>query len=316
MTKVLVKAYIPTIDEKRGISLDDIIDGGSLRWVRPGRRNVGMNSRSLSLNQRTKAGQNIPFEIKVQRDYGSRGRTVPGLLDPNRPGQINPNFNVQGVFVGPPNQKFLENPDLTQLPNLPATLLASTENPEWYRLNTQGANTPAEGFKYGGFDKDTVVEIPLPKNVTPSSFQPHVFPSLGQSSIDTQEVKDFLEQFPNLSGSSQWFERRGPPADIDELIASGKLQPLSLDQRIQPHESPFLDDDVTTKVASEPMDIAFQLLKEELSRVASSPTIMRQPRKIVANQNPANLPCPKCGNRILQEPCQRCGRPAFLGLVL
>ena len=310
MTKVLVKAYIPTINEKRGISLDDIIDGGSLRWVRPGQRNIGMNPRSLSLNQRTGRGQNIPFEIDTHK---FSGKSIPGLLDLDNPNQINPNFNVQGVYVGPPNQGFLENPDMTQMPNLPATLLASTENPEFYRLSTQGALTPAEGFKYGGFDKDTVVEIPLPKNITPSSFQSYKFPSLGQSSIDPQEVKDFLEQFPNLSGSSQWFERRGPPADIDELIASGKLQPLSLDQRIQPHESPFLDDDVTTKVASEPMDIAFQLLKEELSRVASSPTMMRQPRKIVANQNPANLPCPKCGNKILQEPCQRCGRPASLG---
>ena len=426
VTKVLVKAYIPTIDEKRGISLDDIIDGGSLRYVRPGQRNIGMKPRSLSLNQRQGVGQNIPFEIQVQR---KKGKTVPGLLDPNRPGQINPNFNVQGVYVGPPNQRFLENPDLTQSPKLQATLLASTENPEWYRLNTQGANTPAEGFKYGGFDKDTVVEIPLPRNIVPASFNPKRFnlPPL------SQEGKDFLEQFPNLSGSSQWFERRGAPASIDELIASGKLQPLSLDQRIQPHESPFLDDDVTTKIkvagepmditfqllklelappmtqgveeqvpmqedipmvdmtmgdyespcecaekvrsailklildmesendftneyhkwqgyscqeilqwvednseavknqlgivcdnnymneadqmkyTGEPMDIAFQLLKEELSRVASSPTIMRQPRKIVANQNPANLPCPKCGNKILQEPCQRCGRPASLG---
>ena len=54
--------------------------------------------------------------------------------------------------------------------------------------------------------------------------------------------------------------------DIDQLIASGKLQPLSLDQRIQPHESPFLDDDVTTKVASEPMDLAFDAIKKNLNR--------------------------------------------------
>ena len=64
---------------------------------------------------------------------------------------------------------------------------------------------------------------------------------------------------------------------------------------------------------SEPMDIAFQLLKEELSRVQSSPTVTRQKRTIVANQNPANLPCPMCDGRILQQPCQKCGRPASLG---
>lgn len=307
MTKVLVKAYIPTIDEKRGISLDDIIDGGSLRYVRPGQRNIGMDARSLSLNQRIGAGQNIPFEIKTHK---LSGKSVPGLLDLDNPNQINPNFNVQGVYVGPPNQKFLENPDMTQSPKLQATLLASTENPEWYRLNTQGANTPAEGFKYGGFDKDTVVEIPLPRNIVPASFNPKIFdmPPL------SQEGKDFLEQFPNLSGSSQWFEQRGPPAGIDELIATGKLQPLSLDQKIQPHETPFLEDDVTRKVATgEPMDIAFQLLKEELSRVSSSPTLRRQPRVHTPTQNPANLPCSMCDGRILQQPCQKCGRPASLG---
>ena len=53
--------------------------------------------------------------------------------------------------------------------------------------------------------------------------------------------------------------------DINQLIASGKLQPLSLDQRIQPHESPFLDDDVTEIVTGEPMDIAMRLLKLELA---------------------------------------------------
>lgn len=62
-----------------------------------------------------------------------------------------------------------------------------------------------------------------------------------------------------------------------------------------------------------PMDIAMRLLKEELSRVASSATLTRQPRIHTANQNPANLPCPMCNNKILQQPCQKCGRPASLG---
>tara|TARA_R100001377_G_C3152457_1_gene96787 strand:- start:38 stop:556 length:519 start_codon:yes stop_codon:yes gene_type:complete len=62
-----------------------------------------------------------------------------------------------------------------------------------------------------------------------------------------------------------------------------------------------------------PIDIAWQLLKEELSRVASSPTLTRQPRVITGNQDPAKLPCPMCNGKILQEPCQKCGRPASLG---
>ena len=64
---------------------------------------------------------------------------------------------------------------------------------------------------------------------------------------------------------------------------------------------------------SEPMDIAWQLLKEELSRVASSPTLTRQPRVITGGQNSANSSCTMCNNKILQEPCLKCGRPASLG---
>ncbi len=302
MSKVLVKAYIPTIDEKRGISLDDIIDGGSLRYVRPGERNIGMNARNLSRHQRTGRGANIPFEIETHRETG--GKSIPGLLDLDNPTQINPNFNIEGTYVGPPNQGFLRKPDISFRRTSPAVLLASTQNPEWWRSQGVRGLTPAEGYKYGGFDKDTVVEIPLPKGL--STPQHLVYPP-------NQEAHDFLNQFPSEAGSQQWRDKAGPPMDINQLMASAKLQPLSLDQRIQPHESPFLEDDVTRKVASEPMDIAFQLLKEELSRVSSSPTLRRQPRVHTANQNPANLPCSMCDGRILQQPCQKCGRPASLG---
>ena len=257
MSKILVKAYIPTIDEKRGISLDDIIDGGSLRYVRPGERNIGMDARNLSRHQRTARGANIPYEIEVARTLGA-DKTIPGLLDLDNPTQINPNFNVTGTFVGPPNQGFLRRPDMSFRRDSPAVLLGSTQNPEWWRTAQEGSLTPAEGYKYGGFDKDTVVEIPLPKNTTPQHL---VYPGFGMEENLTQEELDFLSQFPDKVGSFQWRQKAGPRMDINQLIASGKLQPLSLDQRIQPHESPFLEDDVTRKVASEPMDIANQLLK-------------------------------------------------------
>tara|TARA_Y100001938_G_scaffold144830_1_gene220274 strand:- start:1091 stop:2458 length:1368 start_codon:yes stop_codon:yes gene_type:complete len=253
MTKVLVKAYIPTIDEKRGISLDDIIDGGSLRYVRPGERNIGMDARNLSRHQRTARGANIPYEIDAHKQGGI---SIPGLLDLDNPTKINPNFNITGTYVGPPNQGFLRRPDMSFRRDSPAVLLASTQNPEWWRTMAEGAITPAEGYKYGGFDKDTVVEIPLPKGA--STPQHLVHPS-------SQEALDFLSQFPSMAGSQQWRQKAGPRMDINQLIASGKLQPLSLDQRIQPHESPFLDDDVTEIVTGEPMDIAMRLLKLELA---------------------------------------------------
>ena len=96
----------------------------------------------------------------------------------------------------------------------------------------------------------------------------------------------------------------GAPLNLQQLIDQGHLMPLSENQKIL--NSPFIK-------TGEPMNIAFQLLKEELNRISSSPTLYRQPRVHTANQNPANLPCSMCDGRILQQPCQKCGRPASLG---
>ena len=214
MSKVLVKAYIPTIDEKRGISLDDIIDGGSLRYVKPGERNIGMNARKLSRNQRTGVGSNIPYEIESHKLTG--GKSIPGLLDLDNPTQINPNFNIEGTYVGPPNQGFLRRPDMSFRRTSPAVLLASTQNPEWWRTMSEGALTPAEGYKYGGFDKDTVVEIPLPKGL--STPQHLVHPQ-------NQDARDFLNQFPSNPGSQQWVNKLGQRMDMNQLIAGNHIQP-------------------------------------------------------------------------------------------
>jgi len=313
MSKILVKAYLPTLDEKRGVSLDDI---ESLRWIPSRHKKTFSKPLSVSRSTRVGTGENIPWEQNV---YNTGGTPLPGLFDPNKPGQINPNVDVSGTWVGPSNIGTLLDPDFTFNPHKDqATLLGITETPHWFREYDEGAKSHAgEGFQYGGFDKDAFVEIPLPKSAHPQSIsdvtfnldtvRPPFYPKrdLGLNPKDEEEIIDFISQFPQTQGTDAWRQKVGDPLTLQQLIDQGHLMPLSENQKIL--DSPFLFQN------SEPMDIAFQLLKEELSRVASSPTIMRQPRKIVANQNPANLPCPKCGNRILQEPCQRCGRPASLG---
>lgn len=412
MSKVLVKAYLPTLDEKRGVSLDDI---ESLRWIPSRHRKTFSKPVSVSRSTKRGVGQTVPWEIDVLEN---EGKPLPGLLDPNKPGQINPKVDISGTWVGPSNVHTLANPDYAFGLSDQATLLGITETPHWYRSGDEGAKTYAgEGFQYGGFDKDSFVEIPIPKYADPKSIGLAAFNSFAPPFYQRelpQEMMDFVNQFPQPKGSETldaWRQKVGDPLSLQQLIDQGHLMPLSENQKIL--NSPFIQtgepmdiamrllklelappmtqgveeqvpmqedipmvetmdynncdcaekikniaiqneirnirngkgredmlewlissscEDIQQqqfyeeaarmycgfsetdqmKYTGEPMDIAFQLLKEELSRVASSPTITRQ-KRIVADKNPANLPCPSCGNKILQEPCQRCGRPASLG---
>ncbi len=301
MTKVLVKAYLPTLDEKRGVSFDDI---ESLRWIPSRHRKTFSKPISVSRSKKVGVGGTVPWETDIWRAYRERGKPLPGLFDEK--GNINPKIDVSGTWVGPSNVGTLMEPDMTFDPRKDqGLLLGITETPHWFREYGEGARSSAgEGFQYGGFDKDSFVEIPIPQGSGPLDIanQANIkYLGFGQEKDDYQ---DFINQFPQTQGTGDWQKKVGDPLTLQQLINQGHLMPLSENQKIL--DSPFLFQN------SEPMDIAWQLLKEELSRVASSPTIMRR-KRIVANQNPANLPCPMCGNKILQEPCPKCGRPASLG---
>jgi len=184
-------------------------------------------------------------------------------------------------------------------------LIGTTEKPKYHAGKLQGRVNP-EGFMPGGFDPSQVFTI-------------------DQSPLSRYEAR------AQLLGGLGYLNRVAPeyhnePAGIaTRALLTAGIQPDSTANPLTAWGEPYTVDDeyfankrkqnenAGRVITGEPMDIAFQLLKEELSRVASSPTIMRQPRKIVADQNPANLPCTICGNKILQKPCPRCGRPASLG---
>ena len=254
MKPVLVKkAYLPTIDEARGVSLDDI---QSLRWIPERHRKTFAQPISASRSRKEGVGQTIPWELKVPEKENSL--PLPGLLDESKTG-INPRRDVAGTWVGPSNLGTLIQPDFTFDPRIESgILLGTTESPHWWRTMAQGAKTHAgEGFQYGGFPKESFVEIPRPHNASPSEIEYEGNKIVAGTSEPSPEISDFIQQFPYEQGTHRWGQAMGSPLTEQQLIDQGLITPLSYEQRIV--DSPFLP----RKVASEPMDIAMRLLKNE-----------------------------------------------------
>jgi len=253
---VLVKkAYLPTIDEARGVSLDDI---EALRWIPERHRKTFAQPISVSRSQKRGVGQTIPWELDVAQQ--EHGLPLPGLLSEDKTG-INPRRDVAGTWVGPSNIGTLLAPDFTFDPWKDAgILLGTTESPHWWRTQTQGAKSAAgEGFQYRGFPKESFVEIPRPDNASPLEIANGAFGALTGMNAPTPKMLDFLSQFPQEQGTHRWGQKMGSPLTEQQLIDQELITPLSLEQSIV--DSPFLP----RKVASEPMNIAFQLLKERVS---------------------------------------------------
>jgi len=256
MKQIMVKkAYLPTIDEARGISLEDI---ESLRWIPERHRKTFAQPISVSRSKKEGVGHTIPYELRAAKL--KHGLPLPGLLDESGE-SINPQRDVTGTWVGPSNLGTLLAPDFTFNPYKESgILLGTTESPHWWRTMEQGAKTHAgEGFQYGGFPKESYVEIPRPNNASPSDIEGTAYSLVtGQGKIVPQ-IAEFISQFPFEQGTNRWGQKMGAPLTEQELIDQNLITPLSYEQRII--DSPFL----SNKVASEPMDIAFQLLKERVS---------------------------------------------------
>ena len=247
------KAYLPTIDEARGVSLDDI---EALRWIPERHRKTFAQPISVSRSQKEGHGNTIPYELEVARQ--EHGLPLPGLLDESKTG-INPRRDVAGTWVGPSNLGTLLEPDFTFDPKKESgILLGTTESPHWWRTMAQGANSKGgEGFQYGGFPKESFVEIPRPYNASPIEIAGGAYNTVTGLSEPSPEMADFLNQFPSEQGTHRWGQAMGSPLTEQQLIDQELITPLSLEQRIV--DSPFLP----RKVASEPMDIAMRLLKRD-----------------------------------------------------
>jgi hypothetical protein len=197
---MVVKAYLPTIDEARGVSLDDI---QALRWIPERHRKTFAQPVSVSRSRKEGVGQTVPWEIDVaQKEHGV---PLPGLLSEDKTG-IDPRKDVTGTWVGPSNLGTLLEPDFTFDPRRErGILLGTTETPHWWRTMLQGAKSQAgEGFQYGGFPKESFVEIPRPLNANPLQLAGGAYNIVTGVSEPTPEIADFLGQFPQEQGTHRW----------------------------------------------------------------------------------------------------------------
>ena len=254
MKRIMVKkAYLPTIDEARGISLEDI---ESLRWIPERHRKTFAQPISVSRSKKEGLGHTIPYELRAAKL--EHGLPLPGLLDESGE-SINPQRDITGTWVGPSNLGTLLAPDFTFNPYKESgILLGTTESPHWWRTMEQGAKTHAgEGFQYGGFPKESFVEIPRPNNASPSDIEGTAYGLVTGKGKIVPQIAEFISQFPFEQGTNRWGQKMGAPLTEQELIDQNLITPLSYEQRII--DSPF----VPNKIAGEPMDIAFQLLKDD-----------------------------------------------------
>jgi hypothetical protein len=247
----LLKAYLPTLQE-RGRKIDDQV---SLRWIpryheRTFHAPVPFYSSKGNVNWEKRL-QNEKLKASKDSPHSQR-KTLPGVFEGDS--KTPSNKPITGSWVAPATQQGAMGADVSF--NDRGILMAINENPDWWRTVQQGAaieSPGGEGFKYGGFDKEAFSKIPTP-NLTPISMLYYQM-ALENPMLEEDEVAqrfpdehELITQFPNIKTEDIW----GPP---DELT----INPL--------------------KVASEPMDIAFQLLKEDPLHLQSSNTLARRARE-------------------------------------
>jgi len=231
----LLKAYLPTLQE-RGRKIDDQV---SLRWIPRYHEStfhapVPFHSSRGNVNWEQRL-QNE--KLKAPKDSAhSQRKTLPGVFEGDS--KTPSNKPITGSWVAPATQQGAMGADVSF--NDKGLLMAINENPDWWRTVQEGAaqeSPGGEGFKYGGFDKEAFSKIPTP-NISPISML-HYQMALENPMLQEDEVAqhfpdehELITQFPNIKTEDIW----GPSADLT-------INPV--------------------KVASEPMDIAMRLLKED-----------------------------------------------------
>ena len=236
------KAYLPTIDEARGVSLDDI---QALRWI------PGEYRSSFSQATPFRTPGNIKWEKDKERDLGEAYRPIPGFRE---------GTNFQGYFMNPATAYGALQGDVgwNTLANRAVNpiLLGITDTPHFWRTPKQGASMQGyagEGYRYGTLPKASFVEIP--HETSPIDMQ--------RAMMDFQRNREMQ----GMSSDEAWdtMAEKNP----DEYDVAG-LFPRKITENIwgQPAQmagNPVVDFNWERyKVASEPMDIAMRLLKQSL----------------------------------------------------
>ena len=235
MKPVLVKkAYLPTLGES-DLTLDDIT---SLRWIPSYRRSTFNMPQPVRRNI-----SNIDWETRLMGEEGRK--PLPGFAEGR---------NLTGYFVNPAVRMGALHGDVTFADK--GTLMGIAEKPHFWRTPQQGAadmSIAGEGFRYNQLPKEAFVDL-----------------QADYSPVDAQRALLEWEKGQRMEGKK-------PSESFDDLATSfpevydiASILPATRTENIwgQPailNQNPLPNFDASQyKVASEPMDIAFQLLKEDI----------------------------------------------------
>ena len=258
MKKVFVKSLrnlskIPTLDDL-GMTVNDV---QAMRLI--GDHRLGQHALPTPL-----VDDNIIFEQNVL-DAG--GQTIPGFTSGyKRPND--PKKEIQGTFVYPPDISSLAPFHRGGVPDLPnknqyASLLGILDKPDW-RAGVQHGRAQVEGYQPYGFNPDAFVRLqdkvnvknPISRADWNASAQDIMF---GEHKYQKPDFKNYpagisyniLSQLP----ATQDTRDRNVSFTNDDNLLQG-WDGASLDMFL-PSQG--------RKVASEPMDLAWRLLKERVS---------------------------------------------------
>jgi hypothetical protein len=156
-------------------------------------------------------------------------------------------WDVEGTWVSPADMNTLTNPDNTINRQVPSSLIGVTKKPNWHRSAIHANKPTPEGFEYGGYKNpyESMYELSLPEGIHHAKDLAEDIDDEHPSTMDwLRELQENVnipigEPHEQLSWES-WKEN--PPLTTEQLVEQQLLWPR--------------------KLVGEPMDIAFQLLKE------------------------------------------------------
>tara|TARA_R100001460_G_scaffold1317_8_gene5104 strand:- start:7889 stop:9133 length:1245 start_codon:yes stop_codon:yes gene_type:complete len=244
------KATLPTMREL-GLSFDDLVNQGyNLRHIPEERESTFYQPQLL----------NKPANRQYEINYASKKddyKKIPGLHTEPQLDMTLPRNSIDSYFVSPPTRRGILSADVT-FPGKSTLIGVKNRNDDYgvdfWRTDRQGAGSRGgEGLIYGELPKENFVKIPtnmLPMDALLANRQYGINRFSNGMPIDEAfdaleytypEVHSIASQFPNVSTeSTSWQE----PAQYRGT-------------------NPILLDEIDNKVASEPMNIAMRLLKNE-----------------------------------------------------
>ncbi len=237
----LLKASLPTMREA-GLSFEDL---DALRFI-PNYRKTSFYQPQLL---------NKPANITYEKNTASQKpeyKRIPGLQTEIGP----PQNNIHSYFVNPATRLGVLSGDVTFMAK--PTLLGIRNNDkdygvDFWRTQRQGAGSEGgEGIIYGELPKQNFAEIPI-----------------NYTAADAMRAKLNLDHFmdtfhiPEEEAFEMLATRFPEVHNIASQFPNVNTQDTSWQQPAQYRgTNPLLLDEIDTKVASEPMDIAMRLLKE------------------------------------------------------